>query len=86
MNSSATCVLGFAALIGLVSPGKASGQADTHPASSGLTAVAGVKVGHYTLSERPTGCTVVLVEGGAVGGVDSGVAHQGRERPTYSIQ
>lgn len=36
----------------------------------GLTAVAGVKVGHYTLPERPTGCTVVLVEAGAVGGVD----------------
>ncbi|MBI3248635.1 MAG: P1 family peptidase [Deltaproteobacteria bacterium] len=36
----------------------------------GLTAVAGVKVGHYTLSERPTGCTVVLVEAGATAGVD----------------
>lgn len=36
----------------------------------GLTAVPGVKVGHHTLSERPTGCTVVLVEGGAVGGVE----------------
>ncbi len=35
-----------------------------------LTAVAGVKVGHHTLSERPTGCTVILVEAGAVGGVD----------------
>jgi L-aminopeptidase/D-esterase-like protein len=37
---------------------------------AGLTAVAGVKVGHHTLTERPTGCTVVLVENGAVGGVD----------------
>ena len=36
----------------------------------GLTAVAGIKVGHHTLSERPTGCTVVLVEAGAVAGVD----------------
>jgi L-aminopeptidase/D-esterase-like protein len=35
-----------------------------------LTAVPGVKVGHYTLTERPTGCTVVLVEGGATAGVD----------------
>jgi L-aminopeptidase/D-esterase-like protein len=36
----------------------------------GLTQVAGLKVGHVTLSERPTGCTVVLVDGaGAVGGV-----------------
>ena len=36
----------------------------------GLTAVDGVKVGHYTLAERPTGCTVILTEGGAVGGAD----------------
>jgi L-aminopeptidase/D-esterase-like protein len=36
----------------------------------GLTEVHGLKVGHHTLSERPTGCTVVLVDGdGAVGGV-----------------
>jgi L-aminopeptidase/D-esterase-like protein len=32
--------------------------------------VTGLKVGHYTLIERPTGCTVILVEQGAVGGVD----------------
>jgi L-aminopeptidase/D-esterase-like protein len=38
--------------------------------SRGLTEVQGLKVGHHTLGERPTGCTVVLVEGeGAVGGV-----------------
>src|SRR5262245_45490415 len=36
----------------------------------GITDVAGIRVGHHTLTERPTGCTVVLVEGeGAVGGV-----------------
>jgi len=35
-----------------------------------LTAVEGIKVGHYTLTERPTGCTVAIVDGdGAVGGV-----------------
>jgi L-aminopeptidase/D-esterase-like protein len=34
-----------------------------------LTAVAGLKVGHYTYAERPTGCTVVVVDGDAVGGV-----------------
>jgi L-aminopeptidase/D-esterase-like protein len=39
-------------------------------ASAGLTAVAGIKVGHFTLKERPTGCTVILVEEGATGGVD----------------
>jgi L-aminopeptidase/D-esterase-like protein len=36
----------------------------------GITEVAGIKVGHHTLSERPTGCTVILVDGeGATGGV-----------------
>lgn len=36
----------------------------------GLTDVEGLKVGHHTLSERPTGCTVILVDGdGAAGGV-----------------
>jgi L-aminopeptidase/D-esterase-like protein len=43
---------------------------DPGASGSGLTSVAGVKVGHYTLAERPTGCTVVLVEEGAVAGVD----------------
>jgi L-aminopeptidase/D-esterase-like protein len=28
--------------------------------------IPGVKVGHHTLAERPTGCTVILVEAGAV--------------------
>jgi L-aminopeptidase/D-esterase-like protein len=40
------------------------------PAAKGLTAVPGIKVGHHTLAERPTGCTVVLAEAGAVAGVD----------------
>jgi L-aminopeptidase/D-esterase-like protein len=35
-----------------------------------LTAVEGVKVGHVTLTERPTGCTVVLLKDGTTGGVD----------------
>ena len=32
--------------------------------------MAGLKVGHHTLDGRPTGCTVVIAEAGAVGGVD----------------
>jgi L-aminopeptidase/D-esterase-like protein len=36
----------------------------------GLTAVPGIKVGHFTLAERPTGCTVILTEAGATAGVD----------------
>jgi L-aminopeptidase/D-esterase-like protein len=45
--------------------GTASAQAPR-----GLTAVPGIKVGHFTLAERPTGCTVVIVERGATAGVD----------------
>ena len=37
---------------------------------SGITAVSGIEIGHHTLSERPTGCTVILAREGAVGGVD----------------
>lgn len=36
----------------------------------GITAVEGLELGHHTLSERPTGCTVILARDGAVGGVD----------------
>ena len=41
-----------------------------HPAPSSLTDVAGIRVGHFTDPRRPTGCTVILAEGGAVAGVD----------------
>ena len=54
----------------------------TRPAATtrGLTAIAGVKVGHHTLDARLTGCTVVLTEGGAVAAVDvSGSAPGTRE-------
>ena len=37
----------------------------------GLTDVEGIKVGHFTDPRRPTGCTVVLCEKGAVAGVDT---------------
>ncbi len=40
------------------------------PSTQGLTAVPGLKVGHHTLTERPTGCTVVIAEKGATAGVD----------------
>ncbi|MGH7620404.1 MAG: P1 family peptidase, partial [Gemmatimonadaceae bacterium] len=35
-----------------------------------ITDVAGIKVGHVTDARRPTGCTVILYESGAVAGVD----------------
>ncbi len=36
----------------------------------GLTDIPGIKVGHATDLEARTGCTVILCEGGAVGGVE----------------
>jgi L-aminopeptidase/D-esterase-like protein len=38
--------------------------------NSSITDVAGIEVGHFTDSRRPTGCTVVLARGSAVAGVD----------------
>ena len=37
----------------------------------GLAAVAGLSVGHFTDTRRPTGCTVILAPQGAVAGVDA---------------
>jgi L-aminopeptidase/D-esterase-like protein len=51
-----------------------AGQTGSRMRSKGLTEVEGLKVGHYTLSERPTGCTVVLVDGQ---GVPAGVSQRG---------
>ena len=35
-----------------------------------ITRVAGIEVGHFTETRRPTGCTVIMTREGAVGGVD----------------
>lgn len=40
----------------------------TYPGS--LTDVAGLEVGHFTETRRPTGCSVVITRDGAVAGVD----------------
>ncbi len=40
------------------------------PLGGAITDVPGVKVGHFTDTRRPTGCTVVLTVEGATGGVD----------------
>lgn len=38
--------------------------------AGGLTDIAGLQVGHFTDSRRPTGCTVVLTGAGTIAGVD----------------
>jgi len=54
-----------------------------------ITAVPGIKVGHHTLAERPTGCTVILVDGeGAVGDIidpDTGQVVAGVRNPDGSL-
>jgi len=61
-------IIGAAAMSLLVAATGA--QSASSNANATLTAVDGLKVGHHTLSERPTGCTVILVDGtGATGGV-----------------
>jgi L-aminopeptidase/D-esterase-like protein len=62
-------MLAIAAGVGIV-----RSAALTQPAATSmndtLTAVSGIRVGHHTLGNAPTGCTVVLAEAGATAGVD----------------
>jgi L-aminopeptidase/D-esterase-like protein len=43
---------------------------ESEGSAGSIADVPGVKVGHFTDSRRPTGCTAVLFEDGATGGVD----------------
>jgi len=47
----------------------AIGPAESAAVNDTITAVPGIRVGHYTLTERPTGCTVILADLGAIAGV-----------------
>src|SRR2546426_4362987 len=44
--------------------------ASSETSARSITGVAGIKIGHFTDSRRPTGCTAILTEEGAVAGVD----------------
>jgi L-aminopeptidase/D-esterase-like protein len=59
---------GGLALIGLATVAPQRPPADNDNMT--LTAIEGIKVGHITLTERPTGCTVILAKDGTVGSVD----------------
>ena len=59
----------LAALL-LLFAGPAWSQESTVAGRGRLTDVPGIRVGHHTLAERPTGCTVVLAPEGTVAGVD----------------
>ncbi len=58
-----------AALLAVAPAAWSAAQTAQTPVHDTLTAVDGIKVGHFTLSARPTGCTVIVVDGDAVGGV-----------------
>lgn len=45
-------------------------QSGLYGPSGSVTDIEGIKAGHFTDPRRPTGCTVILAEDGAVGGVD----------------
>ena len=77
MTSRAAIIVSFcvAALVcGVETPGRAAMASipPAEPASANLTltAVDGLEVGHVTLDQRPTGCTVILAREGTVGSVD----------------
>ena len=77
IGAGGTPALAIAALLTLPAAGCAQEESSQTAAPSAIAAstgsitdVAGIEVGHHTLDTRPTGCTVILSRGGAVGGVD----------------
>jgi L-aminopeptidase/D-esterase-like protein len=69
---NAVFIAAAAVMLGALLNVRSSASVSAEPQTSdrGLTAVEGLKVGQHTLTERPTGCTVVLAEKGATAGVD----------------
>jgi len=62
-------LMGIALAAGFAGDAAAADATDWLPPGS-LTDIDGIKVGHFTLKTRPTGCTVILCEAGATAGVD----------------
>jgi L-aminopeptidase/D-esterase-like protein len=62
----------------------------SQPAPAGITAVPGIRVGHFTRTERPTGCTVILAPPNTVPAVDQrggapGTAETDLLRPEQTV-
>ena len=66
LGSASAAAAAFAALRVQAQTATPAAMAD----AGAITEVPGVKVGHFTDTRRPTGCTVIMTEEGAVGGVD----------------
>jgi L-aminopeptidase/D-esterase-like protein len=82
---------GIVALVSVALAVEHVAAAQAPRATGGLTSVPGIKVGQHTLTARPTGCTVVIVERGAVAGVDVRGASPGTREtdlldPVNSVQ
>jgi L-aminopeptidase/D-esterase-like protein len=94
VRRSTATVAGAVLLMSLARQPRVGGEqgATMKAVSKGLTEVPGIKVGHVTMTERPTGCTVILTgESGAVAGVDvRGAAPATREtdvlNPVNTVQ
>src|SRR5687767_15749050 len=72
---SSACAAAIAASLGAFQAQNPPAAPDLKPTGGrGLTEVHGIKVGSFTLSERPTGCTVILVDGD---GVRGGISQRG---------
>src|ERR1700681_4141225 len=83
----------FSGALAAIAAGGALSSAEVTEAvgQGSITDVEGIKVGHFTDSRRPTGCTVLIFEKGATAGVDvRGSAPGTRETdllsPTNSVQ
>ena len=69
-RSAAAAALCLAAAAGLLAGQQEGRIASVISVDGAITDVPGIKVGQVTRTERPTGCTVILAEAGAVAGVD----------------
>ena len=91
MTSSATRARSVVIWAAIAAAGAVAGSERAMTTTRGLTAIAGIEVGQHTLDARPTGCTVVLTEGGATAAVDVRGASPGTREtalldPINSIQ
>ena len=53
-----------------LAPHPANAQTEAATTTVGITAVEGIRVGHFTYPDDPTGCTVVIAPAGTVGAAD----------------
>ncbi|RQP18471.1 MAG: peptidase S58 family protein, partial [Brucella intermedia] len=57
-------------VVNVASAANKGGESVLELMGGSITDVPGIKLGHHTLTKRPTGCTVLLCEEGASAGVD----------------